>query len=152
MIDGWVISGEITPRWMLLDFTDDKSILVQVMAWCRQATSHYLSQWSPGSMSPYIITGPQWVNSFQISSHLPGIWPRAGMFIFFFSAVTGRHLWALIIYILVGGGLCGLGGEVAKGEARPSVLFVRRLGLTGVGVVVGYAKDTKLQAQERTYS
>ena len=32
---------------------DDKSTLVQVMAWCRHATSHYLSKyWSP-SMSPY---------------------------------------------------------------------------------------------------
>ena len=29
---------------MLLYLADDKSILVQVMAWCRQATSHYLSQ------------------------------------------------------------------------------------------------------------
>ena len=30
--------------WMPQDLTDDKSTLVQVMAWCRQATSHYLSQ------------------------------------------------------------------------------------------------------------
>ena len=27
--------------WMPQDLTDDKSTLVQVMAWCRQATSHY---------------------------------------------------------------------------------------------------------------
>ena len=26
---------------MAPDFTDDQSTLVQVMAWCRQATSHY---------------------------------------------------------------------------------------------------------------
>ena len=32
------------------------------MAWCRQATSHYLSQWWPWSMSPYGVTRPQWVN------------------------------------------------------------------------------------------
>ena len=32
---------------MSLDFTDDKSTLAQVMAWCRQATSHYLSQCWP---------------------------------------------------------------------------------------------------------
>ena len=30
---------------------DDKSTLVQVMAWCRQATSHYLSQWWPRYIS-----------------------------------------------------------------------------------------------------
>ena len=41
---------------------DDKSTLVQVMAWCRQATSHYLSQCWPCSMSPYGVTRPQWVN------------------------------------------------------------------------------------------
>ena len=40
-------------RWMPLDLTDGKSTLVQVMAWCRQATSHYLSQCWPSSMSPY---------------------------------------------------------------------------------------------------
>ena len=28
--------------WMPQDSTDDKSALFQVMAWCRQATSHYL--------------------------------------------------------------------------------------------------------------
>ena len=44
------------------DFTDDKSTLVQVMAWCRQAPSHYLSQCCPRSLSPYRITRPQWVN------------------------------------------------------------------------------------------
>ena len=49
---GWGISYEIALRWMPLDLTDVKSTLVQVMAWCRQATSHYLSQCWPRSMSP----------------------------------------------------------------------------------------------------
>ena len=43
VIDGWGISCEIALIWMSLDFTDDQSTLVQVMAWCCQATSHYLS-------------------------------------------------------------------------------------------------------------
>ena len=47
---------------MPLDLTDDKSTLVQVMAWCHQATSHYLGQCWPRSMSPYGVTRPQWVN------------------------------------------------------------------------------------------
>ena len=47
---------------MSLDLTDDKSTLVQVMAWCRQATSHYLSQCWPRPLSPYGITRPWWVN------------------------------------------------------------------------------------------
>ena len=46
---------------MPLDLTDDKSTLVQVMAWCRQATSHYLSQCWPRSVSPNGVTRPQWV-------------------------------------------------------------------------------------------
>ena len=61
MIDGWGISNKVTIRWMSLDFTKDKSTLVQVMAWCRQATSHYLSQFWPRSLSPYGIIRPQWV-------------------------------------------------------------------------------------------
>ena len=47
------------------------------MAWCHQATSHYLNQYWPSSMSPYGITRPQWVNSIYIykltpSTILPG--------------------------------------------------------------------------------
>ena len=48
-------------RWMSWNLTDDKSTLVQVMAWCRQATSHYLSQCWPSSVSPYGVTSPQCV-------------------------------------------------------------------------------------------
>ena len=46
------------------DFIHDTSTLVQVMAWCCQATSHYLSQCWPIFMLPYGITRPQWVNSY----------------------------------------------------------------------------------------
>ena len=63
MIDGWGISCEIALIQMSLNFTDDQSTLVQVMAWCRQATSHYLSQCWPRSLSPFGVTRPQWVNS-----------------------------------------------------------------------------------------
>ena len=51
VIDGWGISCEIALIWVSLDFTDDQSTLVQVMAWCRQATSHYLSQCWPSSLA-----------------------------------------------------------------------------------------------------
>ena len=47
-------------RWIPRDLTDDKSTLVQEMAWCRQATSHYLGHFFlPRSMSPYNDTWPQ---------------------------------------------------------------------------------------------
>ena len=42
--DGWNISCEIVPRWMSVDLTDDKSTMVQAMACCWQAASHYLNQ------------------------------------------------------------------------------------------------------------
>ena len=57
---GWGICYEIALRWMPLDLTDDKSTSVQVMAWCRQATSHYLNQCWPRSPTPYGVTRPQW--------------------------------------------------------------------------------------------
>ena len=65
VIDGWVISCELDLRWMSLNLTDDKSTLVQVMAWCRQATSHYLSQCWTRTLSPYGVTRPQWVKWYQ---------------------------------------------------------------------------------------
>ena len=58
---------------MPLDLTDDKSTLVQVMAWCRQATSHYLSQCWPRSPLPYGVTRPRWVKGVWHSHVLPCI-------------------------------------------------------------------------------
>ena len=73
MNGGWGISYEIALRWMPLDLTDDKSTSVQVMAWCRQATSHHLSQCWSRSMSSNVITRPQWVNKLkQVSNFIPG--------------------------------------------------------------------------------
>ena len=74
MTDGWGISCKIALRWMPLDLTDDMSTLVQVMVWCCQATSHYLSQSWPRSLLPYGITRPQWVKKSDIPTH--PIWSR----------------------------------------------------------------------------
>ena len=52
-------------RWMPEKLKDDKSTLVQVMAWCHQATSHCLSQGWLSSLSPCGITWPQWVNNIE---------------------------------------------------------------------------------------
>ena len=60
-IDTLSNSCETVLRRMPQNPSDDKSTLVQVMAWCRQATSHYLSQCCPRSLSPYGVTRPQWV-------------------------------------------------------------------------------------------
>ena len=63
VIDGWGICCKIALIWMSLEFSDDQSTLVQVMAWCRQATSHYLSQCWHRSLSPTGVTRSQWVKS-----------------------------------------------------------------------------------------
>ena len=59
--DGWGISCEIALAYLSLDWTDDELKLVHAMAWCHQATSHYLIQCWPIYVWPYGITTPQWV-------------------------------------------------------------------------------------------
>ena len=66
VIYGWGICCEIALRWLSLHFTDGKVTLVQVMAWCHQATSHYECQCWPNSMLPNEVTKPQWVKSLQL--------------------------------------------------------------------------------------
>ena len=60
-------------RWMPQDLTDDKPTLVQVMAWCHQATTHYLNQCWPRSPTPYGVTRPQWVKVHNVYfKNVPG--------------------------------------------------------------------------------
>ena len=59
----WIPCREIVLKWMPQNFTDVNSTMVQVMAWCRQATSHYPSQCWSRSLSPFDINKPQLVNS-----------------------------------------------------------------------------------------
>ena len=61
VVNGWGISCETAFICISLDHIYGKSTLVQVMAWCRQATSHYLSQCWLRYQSPYGVTRPQWV-------------------------------------------------------------------------------------------
>ena len=52
--------------WISWHLTDDKSILVQVIAWCHQATNHYLSQYWSRPMPPYGVPRPQRVDIWGI--------------------------------------------------------------------------------------
>ena len=52
---------EIALVWMLENLSDEKSVLVQIIAWCRLVPSHYLYRWWPRSQSPHDVTMPQWV-------------------------------------------------------------------------------------------
>ena len=58
------IHCEIASREIPQNSTNEKSTLVQVMACCRQATSHYLSQCWLRFMLPYSIT---WYNDWSMS-------------------------------------------------------------------------------------
>ena len=71
VIDDSGISCEIALIRMSLDFTDDQSTLVQAMAWCCQATSHYLSQCWPRSLLSYGVTRPQCAKEIRWSHSWP---------------------------------------------------------------------------------
>ena len=62
-IDTLRATRKIVVRWMQQNSTDDEWTLVQVIAWCCQATSHCRSQCWPRSVSPYGVTRPKWVNA-----------------------------------------------------------------------------------------
>ena len=66
MINIWSTFCQIAIWWMLHCLTDHSSTVFQVMAWCRQATSHYLSQCWLRSLSPYGVIGPQWVKLWYV--------------------------------------------------------------------------------------
>ena len=54
-------SYEVALWWMPENLTDDKSKLVQLMAWWCQATSHYLSQCWHRSMLTYGVIRAEWM-------------------------------------------------------------------------------------------
>ena len=67
------IALKFVPRGLLVS----KSALVQVMAWCRQATSHYLNKCWPRPMTPYGVTRPEWVEinyRFSLQSPMSNGW------------------------------------------------------------------------------
>ena len=76
-------SSEIALKWMSQNTFDDKSTLVWVMTLCHQATSQYLSQCWPRTMSPYSITRPQWVK------------------LLYYGMYPGGHYWQLSCQVTV---------------------------------------------------
>ena len=56
------ISSTVALMWMPQETADEKSSLVQLIAWFHQAPIHYLNQWWLNSVVPYAVTRLQWVN------------------------------------------------------------------------------------------
>ena len=86
------------------DLTNDESALVQIMSWCLQAPSHYLSQCWPRSMALYDITTSRWFNgwwaSLDVISH--GMMPSSNENIFnrpIFQRPVTQTLMFSLIYI-----------------------------------------------------
>ena len=65
VFDCWGITDEIALRLMALNLTNCTSTLIWVMAWCCQATSHYLSQCWPRFKPLHSISGPQCVKDIK---------------------------------------------------------------------------------------
>ena len=55
----WLVSSDLL---MIMSSDECHRTLLIIMAWCRQAASHYLNQCWPRSPKPYGVTRPQWVN------------------------------------------------------------------------------------------
>ena len=64
------ISSQIALKWMPKELIDDKSSMVQVIAWCCQAESPYLNSGGVVDrfMMPYGDTRGHWVNSSKPSN------------------------------------------------------------------------------------
>ena len=95
LIDGWDISCEIAFRWLCLNHTDEKQTLVHIMAWCHQATRHYLSQCWSRSILPYGVTRPQWVQVFGI------LWINLLWRLLWVLWNWKRFLWCLLLLRLI---------------------------------------------------
>ena len=84
---------KIALRWSSLDLTNDKSTLVQVIAWCRQVTSHYLNQCWLRSMMSYGVTRPQ-VNPL----HAEFFWQNVTIYLnLYHSPILKHHWWQNIL-------------------------------------------------------
>ena len=87
---------------MSVDHTDDKSTLVQVMAWCRQAASHYLSQCWPSLCLRMASLGHDelsycWAHIIHTSHIGESAWHRtnnplpAGLYVFYTQSWPGTR-------------------------------------------------------------
>ena len=81
-IAAWALTGT-SLRWMLQNLTYENSALVQVMAWCHQATSHYLNQCWPRSISLYGVNRLQWVKPLSVVNN-----PKTQCFIYYTSPLN----------------------------------------------------------------
>ena len=81
------------------DLVDRKPTFVQVRAWCRQATSHYLNKCLPMFMSPYGVTGPHWFNWSECSTNITVL--LSHITVECDSVISRRSSWKYLQYIYI---------------------------------------------------
>ena len=93
-------SGEIA-HWWIQNLSDYKLILVQVMAWCQQATRPYLIQFWHRSLLQYGVTRPQWVNYIITEiNHLHAKFFRRNIYMYLQFILFFHNEWTQIVEIV----------------------------------------------------
>ena len=135
-------SCEIPSRWMPQNLTNKKSTLVQVMVWCLQSGSHYLSQWWPKSISRYSVTRSQSIKRQVLYAQ----WPTFLRHVSLFDQANGLQISLTFLTITRVSGIHDLHSEpwVLSGLTEHSIiLMVARAGSTsyqGQVIVMSYRK------------
>ena len=74
----WSLPATMDLGWVPQKPIDDKYLLVQVIVWFHQETSHYLNQCWPWSMSPYsatrFISITTWLVTYLMSHYINQCW------------------------------------------------------------------------------
>ena len=92
-----VHNGHSLLRWMPHNLTNEMITLIQVMAYCHQATNHYLKQCWLRSMSSYGVTRPNWV----IVKHVSTLKSQKALHALPSQAIYGMCMEDLIFIILI---------------------------------------------------
>ena len=105
----WALPVELGFRLMQQNAIDDKSTLIQVMAWCHQATYRYLSQWWPISLSSYcdaiwqhipVSTLVQVMACCLMASWSVHYLDQCWLLITCLVRFCGIHMWAILLQVL----------------------------------------------------
>ena len=117
--------------------TDDKSTLVQVLAWCRQATSHCLSQGWLSSLSPCRVTRLQWVKG-HIDVYCLGVTSWHNTLHFYVQGLRPHTTTTVLIFLIADSQImfsvmviCGLRYVLEKQWWALLILGVSNLGVLG---------------------
>ena len=95
-----ILGHSLLSRVMHQNLTKEQSTLDQVIAWCCQATSHYLNEYWPRFMSQNGVTRPLWVEvehrldlNLMTMQILPAVYKTVSVFQKIDNVMTDRNKW-----------------------------------------------------------